>query len=358
MTIYQAMQLDVKSCKENIRKACNKKEKRKYALALVLKDIGCVLFAILFISMMNLFFGNASSSAAVVIFCILLMAREIDFGYDIKSSMFHLFLTFLILAVSPCIAQRYGTGIGLCVNLFSVGFLMLTVCRQPLYGGAGLYLFGYLFLYGNPVEGHDFFLRIMEMLAGFLICGTVFWVKHHRKKDREPFSKLLKQFSIFDQVGRWQVQVTLGVVLGIFIGELLHMERIMWMGCSCLTVLSQYGEEPKKRAFQRVGGVIAGSLLFGILYQVWPESMQSMIGVVSGLCLGLCAAYHWKTLLNCFGALIMASSLFGVGPAIVLRIVNNVAGCCFGIFFYYVYHWIMDWLEKKRGGAGLQSAGQ
>ena len=128
---------------------------------------------------------------------------------------------------------------------------MLTVCRQPLYGGAGLYLFGYLFLYGNPVEGHDFFLRIMEMLAGFLICGTVFWVKHHEKKDREPFSKLLKQFSIFDQVGRWQVQVTLGVVLGIFIGELLHMERLMWMGCSCLTVLSQYGEEPKKKGVSK-----------------------------------------------------------------------------------------------------------
>ena len=67
---------------------------------------------------------------------------------------------------------------------------------------------------------------------------------------------------------------------------------------------------------------------------------------------------NWKTLLNCFGALIMASGLFGVGTAIVLRIVNNVAGCCFGIFFYYVYHWIMDWLDKKRGGAGLQSVRQ
>ena len=46
----------------------------------------------------------------------------------------------------------------------------------------------------------------------------------------------------------------------------------------------------------------------------------------------------------------MATGIFGVTPAIILRIVNNIIGCCFGVLFYYAYNAIMDRLTNARAG--------
>ena len=170
------------------------------------------------------------------------------------------------------------------------------------------------------------------MLPGCLLCGVVFYINHRKKHYDQDFSQIIKGFSLFDPLGKWQFQVILGLSVGILVGELLHLDRIMWVGCACLTILAQYGERPNKRAFQRLGAVVAGSILFGIVYQMLPDSAYSYLGIYSGLLLGLCAAYYWKTLLNCFGALLMATGIFGVTPAIILRIVNNIIGCALASF--------------------------
>ena len=183
-----------------------------------------------------------------------------------------------------------------------------------------------------------------------LLCGIIFYINHRKKDYGKTFSQIVKDFSLFGPLGKWQFQVTLGLSLGILVGELLQVDRIMWVGCACLTVLSQYGERPNKRAFQRLGGVVAGSVLFGIVYQLLPASAHSYLGIYSGLLLGLCAAYHWKTLLNCFGALLMATNIFGVKSAIILRIINNIIGCCFGVLFYYVYNFTVDRFANARTG--------
>ena len=82
----------------------------------------------------------------------------------------------------------------------------------------------------------------------------------------------------------------------------------------------------------------------------WECFIWDRIPTASGLLLGLCAAYHWKTLLNCFGALLMATNIFGVKSAIILRIINNIIGCCFGVLFYYVYNFIVDRFANARTG--------
>lgn len=348
MNFYQAMQLDVSVCKEKIKNAENPSERHKLIAALIVKDILCVLFSIVFISTLNLLFGDENSSAAVVIFCILLMVRFVDFGYCLKSSLINFFIVFVLLTFSPCIAQSVNPAFGFLINLLSIGFIVISACHDPLYGSAGLYLFAYMFLYGNPVGGHLLILRAEEMLFGCLLCGIIFYINHRGKKYDKTFSQIVKSFSLFDPLGKWQFQVILGLSLGILVGELLQLDRIMWVGCACLTVLAQYGERPNKRAFQRLAGVVAGSILFGIVYQILPSSARSYLGIFSGLLLGLCAAYHWKALLNCFGALLMATSIFGARSAIILRIVNNIIGCCFGVLFYYVYNFVINRFDSVR----------
>ena len=39
---------------------------------------------------------------------------------------------------------------------------------------------------------------------------------------------------------------------------------------------------------------------------------------------------------NCFGALLLASSIYGGYGATLLRIKNNILGCIFALIFYYI----------------------
>ena len=103
MNFYQAMQLDVSVCKGKIRNAANPSERHKLIAALIVKDILCVLFAVVFISILNFLFGDENSSAAVVIFCILL---TVPFLGDTMRLM--LFARVPLLYLGVCAAD-YGS---------------------------------------------------------------------------------------------------------------------------------------------------------------------------------------------------------------------------------------------------------
>ena len=52
-----------------------------------------------------------------------------------------------------------------------------------------------------------------------------------------------------------------------------------------------------------------------MLYLVLPESMYSLIGIIGGIGVGYSAGYRWQTVFNTFGALSIASALFGMPMA-------------------------------------------
>ena len=58
MNFYQAMQLDVSVCKGKIRNAANPSERHKLIAALIVKDILCVLFSVVFNYFINIIFGD------------------------------------------------------------------------------------------------------------------------------------------------------------------------------------------------------------------------------------------------------------------------------------------------------------
>ena len=140
--------------------------------------------------------------------------------------------------------------------------LLLITADQPELGNASLYLFSYLFLYGNPVSGRSLALRGLEMLLGFALCAAVLYHNHRGRTPERPFRAVLRAFSLADEKCRWQLRVAVGISLAVLTGELLGLPRIMWVGFSCSSILTAYGSHPVRRAAGRVGGVLGGSLLF------------------------------------------------------------------------------------------------
>ena len=134
--------------------------------------------------------------------------------------------------------------------------------------------------------------------------------------------------------------MALGVSLILTAGQLFDVERFMWMGFACASLLSEYPYcgSTTPRFWQRIVGVIAGSCAFFVLYQILPESMHMLMGPLGGLCLGFCVDYRYKTAMNCFGALMLGTGIYGLHGAVILRIVDTVLGVTFALVFAAIFH--------------------
>lgn len=336
MNFYDALQLDPAVLKGKIKAAQTRREKLWLFCALSVRSALILAFAVCFISALTALFGSKNSNMAVLIFCILLCARFVDFGYRIFDSLVSLAAVFLILLFSPLLVQLVPGGIGLIVNLVSTLAILVITSQRPEMGNAGLYLFGYFFLSGTMITPPVFFQRCLMALTGYLICAAVFYQKHRKKHADTAFRSILADFSLRSDTCRWQLQTAVGVSLAYFIGSCLEIERLMWMCFACSSILTAYKADVRRKAADRAVGAIIGSCLFAIIYPLVPASLHTFIAPAAGLSLGFCGQYRSKTVFNCFGALMTAASLYGLKASALLRVFDNLLGALFAVLFFYL----------------------
>ena len=127
--------------------------------------------------------------------------------------------------------------------------------------------------------------------------------------------------------------MTLGVSTVLLIASLLGIPRAMWIAIATMSVLLPFHKDMVQRVKYRAPGNILGAIFFVVLYTVLPESMYGTIGMIGGIGVGLSATYGWQAVFNSFGALAIATPIFGMGTAIFLRIFNNAFGSIYGYLF-------------------------
>ena len=103
----------------------------------------------------------------------------------------------------------------------------------------------------------------------------------------------------------------------------------MWAGIACMSVCLPFSGDMKPRAKTRGMYNILGCAVFVALYFLLPESLHPYLGILGGIGVGYSAGYAWQTVFNTFGALYIASGIFGLAGAVVLRIGTNVGAACY-----------------------------
>ena len=133
---------------------------------------------------------------------------------------------------------------------------------------------------------------------------------------------------------------------------ILHYEfnidiiRFMWVGFACSSMVTAWPPEINAKFKDRAVGVIIGSILYaGVAYLI-PDSMLWLLGPTSGLMLGLTGNYRAKTIANCFGGLMMATTIYGVKESVEVRIINNIAGLILGALFFYAFQWLFTHIRR------------
>lgn len=349
MRFYDALQLDPKIIKDKIKAADTKNEKNWFRKVLVIRALLITGFAILFISALSAVFGNENSPMAVVIFCILLCARFVDYDYNIKDSLINMGVIFAILLFCPLIVQDVNPFAGLLINFISIMTILVMSSERPEMGNGGLYMFGYIFLTGGSVDPHGFIGRALMTLVGFAICGHVFYKKHRHKEYEKEFSHVVSKLFTLDRTRKWQYAIAIGNSLCFFIGEMMGLERLMWAGFACSSILCGYVgnvESMHRKAVDRIIGVVIGTTLFFIIYPFVPSARAMMLGPISGFCLGFCGEYRTQTIFNCFGALLMATQIYGMEPSLLMRISNNLLGVVLAVMLVILGRTLYSYFEN------------
>lgn len=345
MNFYDALQADPAVIKGKIAAASGKKEKIWWWTAITVRAALLVAFAVGFISLMNLLFGSANSNMAVVIFCIFLCIRFVDFDYCIKDSLVNLAVIFLILYVSPLAVRHVSPLPAFLINFVSLSLILLMASEKPEMGNGGLYMFGYLFLTGTGIDEQAFFQRGAMTAVCFAICAVLFYHKHRGKNEQKRFLDIVKGIRLSDAKRMWQLRTVLGISSFYFIGTILELPRLMWAAFACSSLLTAYSSKLKERSKDRIIGAVVGTALFYILWHFIPQSAAAVLGIFSGFCLGFCGTYRAKTVFNCFGALMAAVGIFGLTEAAGIRIFNNLMGAIFACLFVWTWEKAITWIS-------------
>lgn len=334
-----------------------------YIVSMVTRAFLLVLFAIAFIGILTALFGQQNSALAVVLFCMLMSIRFVDFGYKASHSLLALFLILLVLLISPSLMQAVNPFLGLVINFVSIMIILLATTDRPEMGNAGLYMFGYAFLTGSPfytfaTDGRaifnaaEFWQRVGMSVAGFVILGLIIILKHRKKNRDRSLLDVIKSYDIHSDKSQWQLQIALCMSLLFFVDMILHYQlhidviRFMWVGFACSAMVTAWPPNIKTKFADRASGIVIGSLLYAGVVSIMPASWNWLLGPLSGFCLGLTSSYRTKTIFNCFGGLMMASAIYGVQLSVETRILNNIVGLMVGALFFYAFQFAFTHLRK------------
>lgn len=340
MSFYNTLQMDPSVLKHNISQCGTSREKLFYWTVMTVRSVLIVAFAVLFIGTLSNFFGQENTPLAVALFCILLGIRFVNFEYCIRDSLVTLAISLGILLLIPSVVIILPPYAAALLHFISFFLLLYITSQRPELGNGGLYSFAYIYLSGNPVFGAAFGKRALLAFVGYILCAVILYTKHRHKHTDVRFHHVLLKFDLHNVVHLWQLRMAIGVSLILTAGQFFGIERFMWMGFACASLLCEYpySENVASRFYQRIIGVLVGSGAFYLLFCITPESFHSLMGPLGGVCLGFCTDYRYKTAMNCFGALMLAAGIYGIQNAVLLRITDTILGVIFAMLFATLFH--------------------
>lgn len=356
MTFYQELQLNQAGSKKLIRESKSTKEKWYHEGVFLFKILLTVAFCFLFVTAVSMIFGNENSVVGAAVLLSLLAFRKVNFGYDVKQSSYVMFGMFLVLMIGPHFANQAGMYGGTLVNFLCMLVMTVFGCYEVRFFNHSTFLLSYLLLYGNDVTGDLYIKRVIALAIGGLWIALCLYRNHRHINHTDRLKDVISAVSVNASETRWHIKVSLGVSLAMFLGQLIGLPRVMWIGIAAMSVIHPSDAVRKKsHMFFRFFGNVLGCVGFFILIKILPESMYGMIGIIGGICVGFSATYGWQTIFNSFGALGLAMGIYGMNTAMLLRIVNNGFAVAFVFLYVPIFDKVMEIFTRQKVSKELLS---
>ena len=354
MSIYQELQLNQAGSKALIRNSKDSREKRRHLLIYVFKVFLTLAFCMAFVTAYTKIFGEDNSVDGVVVVLTGMVFRSADLGIKASHGMGVIVILFAVLAVGPRLTHMVPAGWAFLLDFVFLLLLLTLGCHNIIMANHATWVLGYLLLQGNDVSGHAYFMRVLALALGALLTALVFYRNHREITYKRGLRDLLGEFALSSARTKWQLRMALGISSGMFFAQLLHLPRVMWAGFAMMSIIQPFRKDLLDRFKYRFPGNAIGCVLFFGLCAVLPESFYGCIGMLGGVGVGFSATYLWQTVFNSFGALAMATGMFGMTGSMALRLANNLFGVVYGLVFDFVFEKVC--CAAERISRGTESA--
>lgn len=344
MSLYDELQLNAKGSKDLINLSKTKKEKIKHISIYILKVLLTVLFCTVFVTIFTKIFGSENGVAGVVIVLFLLTFRQIHIGYNVNQSRISIMIFFIIFAFAPYLSNLYGGFRGLIINILAMFLLSFLGCYRVEFYNHATIILSYLLLYGSNVQGEVYLKRVVGLLLGGVWVSICLYRNHKDKELDKSLKDLIVEFKLNLRENLWKVKLAVLVSSSMFVGELLGLNKVMWIGIATMSILTPFCEMRKERAMNRLFGTIAGSILFYLIVLIFPSSLYPLIGILGGILVGFASTYKYQTVCNALGALSLAMVTYGRDIAIFTRVIDNL----FAVVFLIIFSAIFDYLVSLK----------
>ena len=261
MTFYQELQLSSAGSKQLIKNTTDKKEKRRHILIYNFKVYLVMTFCFALVTLYSMIFGSDNSVAGVVFLLALLVLRQADFGIRTHHGLLCIVGIFAILIVGPRVSNMVSPWAAFVINIGCIFTLMLLGCHNVIMYNHSTFVLGYLLLQGYDVTGRSYYLRVISLLVGMLICMAVFYKNQRKRPYRRHFLDIFREFNIRSARNWWYIKLTLVVSTALLIFSLLGLPRAMWAGIACMSVCLPFSSDIVERAKKRGPYNIVGCLI-------------------------------------------------------------------------------------------------
>lgn len=324
------------------------KEKKPTLGKQAITNLLVLLFCVVFITLHTLVFGENNNIIGVILLIGILMMMKGDLGFHAKQAALSIVFIFILLAVAPTLSL-INPFLGILVNGFSILLIMILSSHDVSMSNHVPFMMGYLFCHGYPVAGKDYLLRVISLVIGGLLIAFLYYSSNKEKEYKRTIADLFKELKIHSLRTRWYIKLTVLLTATIFVCELLHYPRTMWVALTVLSLTLPFEEDASKRGKVRIPAAILGTALFYLLFVVIvPISYQSMVVLLASYIAMFTKNYFLKSIYNSFSALGTAVLLFPANVAMALRIYSNILGTVIAFVGYFLFKWIFHCIDQKQ----------
>ncbi|MDA3732519.1 FUSC family protein [Niameybacter massiliensis] len=285
----------------------------------------------LIVGLYSSFFGNDNKLVSIICIAQSMMFLKKNLCYDKKTSAKIVLFLYFIISISTIVSQ-YSLVLGILFNFITIATVMYFTTEDIPSGLYSLFLLFYVFMEGTPIVDGTVFLRVASILVCGILASLIIYkctpadytnptrptqlkALIHHLKEKEP----TRYFFI--------IRMTLALTIGMALGNIIGLEKGMWINVTILSLTQLSYKETKERMPKRITGTLIGILLFIIVFNlILPPSLTLMGVIIGGYCSSVVSSYIPKVSFNTMLALASAMGAIGSLSAISIRFGYMILG--------------------------------
>lgn len=290
-------------------------------LKTLLSKLMLLLLILVFVMSFSARFGSVNMLMGVAVITGILMFWHMDIGIRTTQASLLIATVFVGIGAFTFISSVHPL-LGFIIHIVSIFVMMMLFSEKIEYKAFLPFMLCYVFAQGNPVVESELGSRLYGLLMGGLLTGIVYYFRHRNKDDHHypTIWRVLQHMDVHSVRFDYAVKMALGVSIGMLLGDLLHVERGMWI---CLTIFSilqpQHGHS-KERAKHRLMGNVIGAAAFIVLFVMLPPQFSVMITLILSYIYMFVVDYRIQMVFVTINALNASLVLFDYGVSIPLRL--------------------------------------